>query len=126
MHTTLVPTNDLRAPVARVEVNRDDERLVRLSAHGEFDIATVEILRVPLLRQLLNGRRAVALDMSAVTFVDVVAVDMLVDAQREFFAAGSTLLITNPSRQVSRLLRLAGLDRRLLAAHRGALAATLS
>lgn len=115
-----VPPPRSCAPIAWVEVDRDDDRLVRLSAHGEFDVATAETLRVPLLRQLLAGRRAVALDMSAVCFVDVVAIDLIVEAQQDYLASGATLLITNPSRQVSRLLHLAGLDRKLLAAHRNA------
>jgi anti-sigma B factor antagonist len=106
------------APTAWVEIEREDDRLVHLSAHGEFDVATAETLRLPLLSQLLAGRRAVALDMSAVTFVDVVVIDMLVGAQQDYIASGATLLITNPSRQVSRLMHLAGLDRKLLAAHR--------
>jgi anti-anti-sigma regulatory factor len=63
--------------------------------------------------------------MSAVTFIDVVTIDLLIEAQRDYIAAGATLLITNPSPQVSRLLGLAGLDRRLLEAHQAA-AATLS
>ena len=108
------------SPVAWVEVGREDDRLVYLTAHGEFDIATADLLKSPLLRQLLAGRRAVALDMSAVTFADGAAIDVITDAQQDFIAAGATLLISNPSRQVSRLLRLTGLDRKLLAAHRDA------
>lgn len=106
--------------MARVDVERADDRLAWLSAHGEFDLATTDALRMPLLRQLLIGRHAVVLDMSAVSFVDVVAIDTLVEMQRDFIAAGATLLITNPSRQVSRLLALAGLERTLLAADRAA------
>lgn len=108
------------APPAWVEIKREDAGLVCLSAHGEFDLATTDVLRIPLLRQLLAAQRAVAIDMSDVSFVDVVAVDMLVAMQQDFISAGSTLLIINPSRQVSRLLRLAGLDHKLLAAHRAA------
>ncbi len=109
-----------RTPIAWVDIGREDDRLVYLTAHGEFDIATVDTLRLPLMQQLLAGRRAVALDMSAVSFVDVAAIDAITDAQQVFIASGATLLITNPSRQVSRLLRLTGLDRKLLAAHREA------
>jgi anti-sigma B factor antagonist len=107
-------------PVAWVDIGREDDRLVYLTAHGEFDIATVDVLRVPLMQQLLAGRRAVALDMSAVSFMDVAAIDVITDAQQDFIACGATLLVTNPSRQVSRLLRLTGLDRKLLAAYRDA------
>lgn len=117
--TSSSPIANLGAiPIARVDVDRADDRLAWLSAHGEFDLATTDALRLPLVRQLLNGRRAIALNMSAVTFIDVVAVDALVEIQRDFLAAGATLLITNPSRQVSRLLALTGLDRTLLAAYR--------
>jgi anti-anti-sigma factor len=100
-----------------VSVEREDDRLVRLSAHGEFDLATADALRMSLLAQLVAGRRAVALDMSTVSFIDLVTVDTLVKAQRKFIADGATLLITNPSRPVSRLLRLAGLDWQLLTGH---------
>jgi len=108
------------APVAWVDVGREDDRLVHLSAHGEFDIATVDVLRLALRQQLRAGRRSVALDLSAVTFMDVAGIDVIADAQQDFIASGATLLITNPSRQVSRLLRFAGLDNKLLAAHRDA------
>lgn len=103
------------APPAWVEITRHNGLLTCLAAHGEFDLATLDALRLPLVRQLLSGCRAVALDMSDVGFVDVVAIEMLFATQQDFMAAGSTLLITNPSRQVARLLHLAGLDRRLIA-----------
>jgi anti-sigma B factor antagonist len=111
--------------IAWIAVERENERLVHLSAHGELDVASAETLRTSLVGPLVSGRRAVALDMSAVTFIDVVTIDMLIEAQRAYMSAGATLLITNPSPQVSRLLGLAGLDRRLLEAHH-ATAATLS
>jgi anti-sigma B factor antagonist len=121
--------SDVSAPVrdaaiAWIDVDRENERLAYLSAHGELDIATSETLRNSLIRQLVSGSRAVALDMSAVTFIDVVTIDLLIEAQRDYIAAGATLLITNPSPQVSRLLGLAGLDRRLLHAHQAPTAAT--
>jgi anti-anti-sigma regulatory factor len=56
----------------------------------------------------------------------VVTIDMLIEVQRDYIAAGATLLITNPSPQVSRLLGLAGLDRRLLHAHEAATTGRLS
>lgn len=121
-----LPVAAPHAPIARVVVDRDDDRRTYLSAHGEFDLANAETLRIPLMRYLLAGRRAVVLDMSAVSFVDVVAVDMLSDAQQDYIAAGATLLLINPSRQVSRLLQLSGLDNRLLTAHRHARVAGLS
>lgn len=119
MRSSAVYVAEVPSP-ARVDVIREDDTLVCLAAVGEFDLATTDALRGPLLRQLLSGRRAVALDMSEVSFIDVVTVDMLLGAQHDFIAAGATLLITNPSRQVSRLLRLAGLDRKLLATYRAA------
>jgi anti-sigma B factor antagonist len=114
------------AAIAWIDVDRENERLAHLSVHGELDVASSETLRASLVRQLVSGSRAVALDMSAVTFIDVVTMDMLIDAQRDYIAAGATLLITNPSAQVARLLGLAGLDRRLLDAHRAPAMSPLS
>jgi anti-sigma B factor antagonist len=123
--------SDVAAPagdsaIAWIDVERENERLAYLSAHGELDVASSGTLRNTLVRQLVSGSRAVALDMSAVTFIDVVTIDMLIEAQRDYIAAGATLLITNPSPQVSRLLGLAGLDRRLLHAHEAATTGRLS
>ncbi len=57
------------------------------------------------------GERATTLtvDMSGVTFMDSSGLRVLVEAQQRVEAGGPTLVLRSPSRQIMRLLDLAGL-----------------
>jgi anti-anti-sigma factor len=81
----------------------------RLDGEGALQLA--EALE-SLLRE---GRRAVTLDLSGVTYLSSPGVQALQQASQEFAAARAELLVTSPSAEAARALTLADLLPRLLA-----------
>ena len=80
----------------------------RLEVAGELDLAASSTLRAALA-ELADGSGDVTLDLSAVTFIDSVALSVLVHRHTELAAVGGRLIVTNPSPVVVRFLHLAGL-----------------
>jgi anti-anti-sigma factor len=74
---------------------------------GELDVAGVPLLRAAL--DDLNGD--IEIDCSGLTFIDCSGLGVLQQAQCAFNAKGVSLCLIAPSRWVTRLLDLAGLDR---------------
>lgn len=73
---------------------------------GELDLQAV-----PLLDELGSDPRFVTLDLHGVTFMDCSGLHALVNARSRAVAAGGSLRVAAPSREVQRLLRLTGLER---------------
>jgi anti-sigma B factor antagonist len=68
------------SPLAVERVSRDDVELV--SVEGEIDVGTASRL-IGLLNQLvLDARRSVVIDLSAVDFMDSTGLALLINAQR--------------------------------------------
>jgi anti-anti-sigma factor len=78
---------------------------------GELDIATVPALRERLLGVLRPGVRLVIVDLSGVSFCDVAGLAVLIGTQRRAAAYGIIVRLAAPSHQVTKLLRITGLDR---------------
>ena len=78
---------------------------------GELDIATVPALRERLLGVLRPGVRLVIIDLSGVSFCDVAGLAVLIGTQRRAAAYGIIVCLAAPSHQVTKLLRITGLDR---------------
>lgn len=83
-----------------------------VAAAGEIDIATGAALRRRLV-VALDEHPAVAVDMSAVTFIDCAGLRALLAARNHADRQGRHLTVHNPSRPVRRLLALTRLDRYL-------------
>lgn len=81
----------------------DDRVVVR--AHGELDLLSAGGL-VVALRSASTHHKDVVLDMSAVAFVDVVAMRMIVDAKTRINADGHDLAVVNPPAVLRRLARV--------------------
>jgi anti-sigma B factor antagonist len=78
----------------------------RLRLFGELDAS-----EVPRVRACLAGVDGdVALDCSGLSFIDAAGVGLFVELDTECRARGAKLLVINPSRCVTRLLELTGLD----------------
>ena len=73
-----------------------------VSVGGEIDMDSVELLRAGLIEAARAGHHEVAVDMSAITFIDSTGLRELVDFRQQ----GHRVTITNPSESVIRLLRL--------------------
>jgi anti-anti-sigma factor len=78
----------------------------RLRFFGELDAS-----EVPRVRACLAGVEGdVELDCSGLTFIDAAGAGLFVELDTECRARGAKLLVINPSRCVTRLLELTGLD----------------
>jgi stage II sporulation protein AA (anti-sigma F factor antagonist) len=94
-------------PALRTElaVLRD---VVVVTLTGEVDIAEGDRLHDHLSTALMLAERAVVLDLSGLTFLDVAGLQVLARSRAEAFRNGVPLCIAAPSRQVARLFEVVG------------------
>lgn len=78
---------------------------------GELDVATAPGLRDELERVTLEGATEAVVDLLHVSFVDSVALGILVDASKRLKARGGTLRIVCDDRRIARIIEITGLDR---------------
>jgi anti-anti-sigma factor len=83
------------------------ERLV-LRVHGELDLATASDFAA-LVRRAGAGRRTAVLDLSALTFCDVVGAAAIERAYRQLGDAGCRLTLAGAGRALTLLLSVDGL-----------------
>lgn len=81
-----------------------------ITVHGEVDMLTSTLLRDRLLPHVGDTVRHVIIDLAGVSFLAAAGLTVLVNARRAAAAAGVTLYLVAPSRQVLRPLRITGLD----------------
>jgi anti-sigma B factor antagonist len=77
---------------------------------GELDIATTPALRKRLLNVFRPGVRLLVIDLSGLSFCDVSALAVLIATQRRASRLGTTVRLAAPRPQVTKLLRITGLD----------------
>jgi anti-sigma B factor antagonist len=82
-----------------------------LTVAGELDVATAPALRDELDRVSAEGATDAVVDLLAVSFVDSVALGILVDASKRTNAQGGTLRIVCDDRRIARIMEITGLDR---------------
>jgi anti-anti-sigma factor len=82
-----------------------------VALHGTLDIASVPALREHLAGVVSHSSRLLILDLSEVSFCDAVGLAMLIGTQRRAIGLGITLHLAAPNPQVTKLLRVTGLDR---------------
>ncbi len=98
------------------EILRDgDKTIVRLA--GDLDFATVAEVMPVLEEACARNPAQVVLDLSRVEFLDSSGVSMLVTVHKRLTANGCSLVVTNPSAAVSRVLELTSTDRVLSITH---------
>jgi anti-anti-sigma factor len=79
--------------------------IARISATGEFDLLTAQILADALDEACSHGL-SVELDMSAVSFIAASALGVIVSAHQRLTEKGCSIEIVRPADVVKRLLRL--------------------
>jgi anti-anti-sigma factor len=78
---------------------------------GELDLANKQVILDRVARLIgLDGVRKVALDMSAVTFLDSTALEAMIAARRICLSQGRDLVVSAASPTVARLLQLTAMD----------------
>ena len=85
---------------------------VRLA--GDLDLGTVPDLRSALEHVYEAGYRRVAVEISELGFLSATGLQALCDAARYCRASAGWLVLTHPTAQVRRLLRVTGLDGELI------------
>ena len=91
----------------------------RMTLSGEFDMDACARFRRAVNDALGRGRRHVAVDAAAVTFVDSSALAALLTARTDVLDAGGTFRLTAVSGPVARLLEIAALTDELLDSRAG-------
>ena len=100
-------TNAAPVPGCRVELHPDRERVLVLM-DGELDLATVTAVGNELETLREAGWRQLVLDLSAVNFMDLAGLRLLLGGFERADAAGGLFLIAAASPQVRRILELTG------------------
>jgi anti-sigma B factor antagonist len=85
----------------------DGTRVLLLA--GELDLYTAPDVEEALLELLSAGAMRVVVDLSDVTFIDSVALGVIVRARKELGTSGTLGVVCPPG--VSRFFEVAGLDR---------------
>jgi anti-anti-sigma factor len=83
----------------------------RVTVVGEVDVATGPQLAKVLDAQVARATGAVYVDLAGVTFMDASGLHPLVDAAEALSTKGYRLILSRPSRSVSRLLQVTSMSR---------------
>lgn len=92
-------------PTTRLDVSRDGDRIV---VAGDIDAHTCPDLASEL--DPLPGTGDVRLDVAEVGFIDSSGLRVIIGAHQQAEESDRKLLIERPSKSVSRLLEISGLD----------------
>ena len=95
-------------PMADTQMQLVESAPGELQVSGEIDAHSSASFGSALVAAGQDSR-AVKVDMSGVTFMDSSGLRVLVEAQQRAEAGGPTVVLRAPSRQIVRLLDLAGL-----------------
>jgi anti-sigma B factor antagonist len=87
-----------------------DREVVRITPHGEIDLANRDRLDAQLRELWESGWRHVVLDLSAVPFLDSSGLYVLAAHHRRAVTAGLRFTLADCSTQVLRVLALTGMD----------------
>ena len=82
-----------------------------LTVSGELDIATAPVLRDRLAGAIEAGKHGLVIDLSALTFLDSVALATIVHAKQRLPADGKMALAIDPSSYVMLVLESSGLPK---------------
>ena len=90
-----------------VDVNPEPDG-VRVSPHGEIDIATADRLQKRVAEKLAAGALQVTLDLTGVTFMDSTGIRLLVHLTRASHGDGWEFSVVHVPPSVRRVLELSG------------------
>ncbi|MFL6061587.1 MAG: STAS domain-containing protein [Marmoricola sp.] len=93
--------------VARSEI----DGVAVISPVGDFDIATLHLLRAAFDQAVGPATDRVVLDLSRTTFLDSMAIGVVIGLARRVEGQGGWLRLVAPRPNVRTVLRITGLDR---------------
>ena len=111
-------TNDRSVPGAphpcTVDSTDSGDWWCRVTVQGDVDIESAPRLTDAVDDALRRGRRHIAVDMGAVTFLDSTGLSAILRGRRDAVAAGGSLRLTDASRSVLLVLDLTNLTDELI------------
>jgi anti-anti-sigma factor len=112
-HATIVLADRVER-VTRVRTIASDDWRASVALQGELDVANAHELRAELARHLDAGRRVIRVDAQRLDFIDSTALRELMVATQQCTADHGSLILTNVSARLWRVLEVTGLDQALL------------
>lgn len=94
------------------QIRRD---VCRLEVGGELDVGTAPQLRTAVGALMGTGCREIVIDLDETTFMDSSGLGALVWAAHRMHSSGGSLRVVNPGERIARVLKVAGVERLLLA-----------
>jgi anti-sigma B factor antagonist len=99
-------------PRLALDIHPDGDGQVLITADGEIDLHTEPLLREALFAALAHdSAHTVLVDMSAVTFLDSIGINVLVRAHHAATGTNRTVRLRNPQPLVTRVLQITGLEK---------------
>jgi anti-sigma B factor antagonist len=95
----------------RIEEEHPDERVVVLALHGDADLHIAGELKDRLGEAIDDGASAVVLDLSGATFLDSMALGILLGAMKRLRARGGRFRVVAPRAEIRRIFEMTLLDR---------------
>lgn len=93
------------------QLQNEDE--LRIIVDGEVDVSCANELRDALLDAQEQDAQPVVVDLANVPYIDSTGIGVLVGAARRSKEAGTSFVVTNPQRNVARVLSLLGVGAEL-------------
>lgn len=105
--------DSVRMQAAQFRIDEEPARdgVVVLSIHGDADLHVAPELRARLTGEIDGGASALVLDLSHATFVDSMALGVLLGAMKRVRAAGGRLRLVVPQTELRRIFEITLLDR---------------
>lgn len=95
----------------RVEVARTNEGVVLVEVGGDVDLHSGPELRDRLGEVIGEGASRVVVDLSDATFLDSMALGVLLGAKKRLAAAGGDMRLVVPTSDIRRIFEITMLDR---------------
>lgn len=95
----------------RIEEELARDGVVVLSLHGDADLHVAPELRARLAGEIDGGASALVVDLSYATFVDSMALGVLLGAMKHLRASGGRLRLVVPQTELRRIFEITLLDR---------------
>jgi anti-anti-sigma factor len=101
----------MRAPLAQLEFDQGDDTVVVGRVIGELESANADELHDALVRRLRNDSDGLVLDLSATSYLDSAAIELLFDLARRLRTHRQRLrLVVPPEAPMRGVLTLCGID----------------
>ncbi len=82
-----------------------------MRVQGEIDLSNASVLRRRIMDEIRRGHHSIAVDLSALDFLDASGLAVLIAGRRMTEEISGSLVLVSPSPQVRRVLQVSGLDK---------------